>query len=192
MEFKSDFPIHMEFEYHWCMPSGDTFSMKPIANLLELMYMGLSDGAVIIDPFARNYMLPEKHSNRLAYLSNDLNKDTSAMFHMDSVAFLQMIEREGLKADLVLFDPPYSPRQMKELYDSVGLSMGQRGAQRCASWKEERDIIAQIIKPKGIIMSFGWNSMGMGKNRGFEKKHLMLLTHGAAHNDTICLTEQKL
>lgn len=42
-----------------------------------------------------------------------------------------------------------------------------------------------------IVLSFGWNTVGMGKNRGFEIIEIMLVCHGGAHNDTICLAEKR-
>lgn len=36
---------------------------------------------------------------------------------------------------------------------------------------------------KGI--RFCWNSCGIGANRGFDIKRVLLICHGAAHNDTI-------
>jgi hypothetical protein len=41
------------------------------------------------------------------------------------------------------------------------------------------------------VLSFGWNSAGMGKKYGFEQIEIMLVCHGAAHNDTICLAERR-
>ncbi len=36
------------------------------------------------------------------------------------------------------------------------------------------------------------NSMGMGKNRGFEIQRILLVPHGGNHNDTIVTVEKKL
>lgn len=52
------------------------------------------------------------------------------------------------------------------------------------------------IKPRvtevgGEVLSFGWNSVGMGKSRGFEIVEIMLVSHGGMHNDTIYVREVK-
>jgi hypothetical protein len=52
--------------------------------------------------------------------------------------------------------------------------------------------IARIVKPGGTVLSFGWNSNGVGKNRGFEIIEILLVAHGGQHNDTICIAEKKL
>lgn len=40
------------------------------------------------------------------------------------------------------------------------------------------------------LLSFGWNSCGMGE--GFELLEILLVAHGGAHNDTICLAERMI
>ena len=42
------------------------------------------------------------------------------------------------------------------------------------------------------MLSFGWNSGGIGKSLGFEIIEILLVAHGGAHNDTICTVERKL
>jgi len=88
----------------------------------------------------------------------------------------------------VLFDPPYSPRQLKECYDSVGMALHDTKSSVWASWKDE---IARVIRPGGFCLSFGWSSNGLGKNRGFEIVEILLVAHGGNHNDTICVVEKK-
>ena len=59
-------------------------------------------------------------------------------------------------------------------------------------WSECKKEIARICKKEGIVISFGWNSMGIGKNRGFNMIKVLLVPHGGSRNDTICTVEQKL
>ena len=92
-------------------------------------------------------------------------------------------------ADGVLFDPPYSPRQIKECYEGIGIKEFNTKSDFYSNVKDE---IARVVKPGGKVISFGWNSMGMGKNRGFEIKRILLVPHGGAKNDTIVTVEVKL
>lgn len=69
--------------------------------------------------------------------------------------------------------------------------MGPLDAMR-TNWKPERDIIADILVNDAIVLSFGWNSIGMGNPRGFEIVELLLVCHGVGHNDTICMAERKV
>lgn len=58
-------------------------------------------------------------------------------------------------------------------------------------WSKTRVSIAEILKPNGIVLNFGWDTIGMGKKRGMEIIEIMLVSHGIGHNGTICMAEQK-
>lgn len=110
---------------------------------------------------------------------------------MDAKDFLDMLLRTGVIADLVIFDPPYSPRQLRECYQDIGRLVTKAETQRPCGWAKERAIIDSILAPGGIVLSFGWNSNGMGKRRGYAPIEILLCAHGGGHNDTICIAERK-
>jgi hypothetical protein len=89
----------------------------------------------------------------------------------------------------VLFDPPYSNRQAKEVYESHGIKYTQEDGQ--ALFQEEKKIISPKIQGGGIAICFGWNSGGFGKGLGFEMIEILLVPHGGAHHDTIVTVERK-
>jgi hypothetical protein len=167
----------MEFSRHWAMPSGDTFSIPIIA---EFVRRRLKASSVSVDPFARN--------KRWATHTNDLNPATEAEHHMEARAFLAMLVERGVRADLLIFDPPYSPRQISECYATAGMKAGMADTQNAKLVKECRDLMRQIAQPGAVCLSFGWNSAGMGKDWRIEE--IMLVAHGGAHNDTICMAER--
>jgi len=161
-------------------PSGDTFTMPPVRDWVK-GYIAAS--TVSVDPFARN--------NRWATHTNDLNPNTAADHHMDARDFLRMFRDEScVMADLVLFDPPYSPRQVKECYDGIGIKCDQKATQTARLRKECRNLICDILAPDGIVLSFGWSTVGMGKR--FSILEIMTVYHGGGHNDTICMAERRL
>ncbi len=170
----------MKFSRTWAMPNHDTFSVKPIGDFVR-SYLSLS--TVSIDPFARN--------KKWATHTNDLSPETEAGHHMDAQAFLVMLHSQDGRADLVIFDPPYSPRQISECYKSVGLAVGMKETQSALLYQRVRNAIVPVLSPGAIVLSFGWNSVGMGKKHGFEIIEIQLCCHGGAHNDTICLAERK-
>lgn len=137
-----------------------------------------------IDPFARD--------NELATWRNDIDPATSAPYHMDAEAFCLEAGRQGFKCTLALFDPPYSPRQISECYKGFGREVTTQDTQNAALYKRVRDALDPLIQPSGTVLSFGWSSNGMGKTRGYEIVEIMLVAHGGAHNDTICLAERKI
>lgn len=163
------------------MPNHDTFSIKPIGDFVRRY---LKESRVSIDPFARN--------KDWATFTNDLSPETSAQHHMDAQAFLEMLHADEVRADLVIFDPPYSPRQISECYKSIGLEVGMKETQSAVLYQRVRNAIPSVLAEGGIVLSFGWNTVGMGKGRGFEIIEIMLCCHGGAHNDTICMAERRL
>lgn len=52
--------------------------------------------------------------------------------------------------------------------------------------------ICDHVAPGGHAITFGWNSNGFGKNRGFEAVEILIVAHGGHHNDTLCVVERKL
>jgi hypothetical protein len=158
----------------WSMPNKWTFTIKPIRALLE----DEMDSGLWIDPFAGKYSP--------ATVTNDLNLSIPANFHMDALTFLGMFPDDSV--DGVLYDPPYSPRQVKECYENIGQS-GFDG--RINFWSDIKNEIARIIKPGGKAICFGWNSMGCGMSRGFILRRVLLVPHGGSRNDTICTVETK-
>ena len=158
----------------WAMPDSNTFSCKPIGEFVDKY----ADG-IIVDPFARN-------STR-GTITNDLNPLTDAQYHMKADEFLTHLASEGVVADCVLLDPPYSPRQITECYSEAGLTATMIDTQ-ASFWTKVRAAARLICMPQTVVLSFGWNSTGMGS--GFEPVEIMLVAHGGAHNDTICFAEK--
>lgn len=158
------------------MPDKWTFKIKPIAQILN-KYVG--DGVGWIDPFAGE--------NSPAEITNDLNPNRPAKFHLHAKDFASQLEGEFKGC---LFDPPYSTRQAKECYDGIGFHMSYEDSQSFPN--NIKDIIAPKIKQGGIVISFGWNSIGFGKKNGFQIVEILLVSHGGQHNDTIVTVERKI
>lgn len=164
------------------MPSKDTFTCKPIGQLVKQY---LSQSGISIDPFARN--------NRWATYTNDINPNTKAEWHLDAYDFLVMLKQKGIVADLIIFDPPYSLEQCKRSYDNYG-SNGFTFAhsQNVGHWSQEKNICYDLLGNGGYFLHFGWHSNGMGKKRHMQIVEILLVAHGRCHHDTICTVERKL
>ena len=160
----------------WAMPNKWTFKIKPIAELLKRYNVGKG----WIDPFAGMYSP--------AYFRNDLNPKANAQYNLPAYDFVLHLKN---RYSGCLFDPPYSLRQIKECYDKIGY-VPNKDYTLDASFSEVKDIIENIIKVNGYVISFGWNSNGFGKQRGFEIKEILLVPHGGHHYDTIVTVEQKV
>ena len=159
------------------MPSMHTFTIEPIRQLI-CRYVG--DGKGWIDPFAGE--------NSPAEITNDLNPEKPAKYHMHALDFAKMLDGTY---NGCLFDPPYSLTQVKECYASIGCEdfMSQDASHFPYDIKRE---IAKRIKPDGIVICCGWNSGGFGKKLGFEMIEILLVPHGRTHNDTIVTVGRKV
>lgn len=168
----------MKITRQWAMPNSNTFSIPVIASFVnKYLYKSI----ISVDLFARN--------NRWATHTNDLNPHTLANYHMDASDFLIKLQIDGVKADLIIFDPPYSTRQIAECYNGVGKKGTTKDMQ--APWSKWKEGINAICTTDATVLSFGWNTVGMGKKYNFDIIEIMLVCHGGSHNDTICMAEKK-
>lgn len=166
----------MRIDRQWAMPSRNTFEIKPIR---ELLLEELTEGKWL-DPFANR--------NKLASVTNDLNPEYDTDYHMDAVDFLKLFDNGSV--DGVLYDPPYSVRQVSECYKNVGREVTQKDTSNLY-YKAHKIEISRITKVGGKVISFGWNSGGMGRKYGFDMRRVLLVPHGGHHNDTIVTVEIK-
>lgn len=167
----------IRIERTWSMPNKNTFEIPPIKALLE-EEVDLSK--YWIDPFANR--------NKIASVTNDLNLEYDTDYHLDALDFLKLFEDASV--DGVLYDPPYSPRQVSECYNDVGYTVTW-DTTKASFWGNHKREISRIVKIGGKVITFGWNSGGIGYKYGFEIERILLVPHGGWHNDTICTVEVK-
>jgi hypothetical protein len=103
----------------WSMPNSSTFSIKPIYNLIE-GYIDNRD-IIIVDPFVRDSPFKK------LCISNDLDSTIEADYNLDALDFLKGLESDSV--DMVLYDPPYSPRQISECYKKMGKAVNMETTQ---------------------------------------------------------------
>lgn len=168
--------MSIKFTRTWAMPNSRTFSVKPIGQLLDKHVSGYS-----IDPFS--------NLARRASVTNDIDPRYECDYSLEALEFFSLF-RDG-EVDCVLFDPPYSPRQVSECYTKVGRTVTSKDTS-AAFWANAKKEVSRVTKRGGVVVSFGWNSGGIGKKYGFEIIEILLVPHGGAHNDTICTVERKV
>ena len=169
----------MEISRSWAMPSKNTFQIPPISRLLGKYING---SYTVLDPFAGN--------SGWGTTTNDLNPNTGAQFHREARSFLRHQIYLGNSFDVVLLDPPYSPRQIQEVYQSIGKSPSKQDTQNSKLMKDCKDLLARLLKPSGLAICCGWNTVGFGKARGFTMLNVLIVCHGGAHNDTLVTVER--
>ena len=165
----------VEINRAWAMPNKNTFSIQPIGEIIQKYLSGFS-----VDPFS--------NTNRLATVCNDLDPEHKAEHCLDAIDFLKTFKDASV--DTVLFDPPYSPRQVSECYKNLHMTVNMQTTQS-SFWGDLKKQVARIIAPDGIVITCGWNSGGIGKGAGLEIIEILLVAHGGWHNDTIVTVERK-
>jgi hypothetical protein len=165
----------------WAMPNAATFTIKPINELIR-RYGFAHEPLTFVDPFVRNSPFKE------FCVSNDIDPEIEADYHMDALEFLKRFGTEEVHG--VLFDPPYSPRQVSEVYRKLDRTVNMQTTQ-ASFWGDMKKEIARILTPGGVCITCGWNSGGIGKSLGFEVEEILLVPHGGWHNDTIVTVERK-
>lgn len=158
---------------YWVMPTQWTFAMKPVKDLLAKYNVG--EGWA--DPFAG------LHSP--AQFTNDIEESRGSKSVQDGLEFLKSIGDHSLQG--VVFDPPYSVEQCLRCYTPKFKGAAGRTEYR-AKCKDE---IQRIVMPGGTSICFGWDTTGIGKGRGFEIVEILVLCHGASHNDTLVTVERR-
>jgi hypothetical protein len=165
----------MKIERTFAMPSRWTFEVGPISDLLEKEM----DGGLWVDPFAGK--------NSPADITNDLNPEVNTDYTMKADKFLSTFDENEVDGGILL-DPPYNATQLKRLYDDLDINISQNDT-NSKFYSRPRDHAERILDKGAKSISFGWNSVGVGKTRGFEKQRILLVCHGSSRNDTIVVVE---
>lgn len=144
-----------------------TFTVKPIRNWVEAQCNGR-----VLNLFAG----PTKLS--VAEIRNDIDPNMVADYHLDAIDFLQ--QWDGEKFDTIILDPPYSYRKSMELYNG----------HKASRFKLVKDSIPMCLKHFGKVITFGYQSVAMGRTRNFDLISLAIFNHGGATHDTVACVEQ--
>ena len=166
-----------DFKVTWDMPNKYTFQIPSVARFIEkntvIQKLEYNKPPLrICDPFCG--------ASKIAETCNDIRESG-----IDSLVWLKDLPTGEF--DIVLFDPPYTPRQLKECYDSIGLSLHDTTS---GYWAKLKDEVARMTRPDGIVLSFGYGASQVGMKRGFYIYDGLVVLHGGNHNATICMAEQ--
>lgn len=161
----------------WCMPNKNTFSIKPIKELINKYN---DENYISIDPFANN--------SKIAKVSNDLDKIYDTDYHLDALVFLNIFADNTV--DLILNDPPYCEHQLKTVYNNKNGS--KHFSDDDVYWNDIYKIYYNKLKKGGYLLTFGWKTSGSNLKDLFETVEILLVPHGGIHYDTICVVEKKI
>ena len=102
-----------------------------------------------------------------------------AEYHQDAYELVCSLPDKSF--DTIILDPPYSLRKSREKY----------GGRYIGKFTKIKDVLPRILKDNGKIITFGYNSVGMSKSRGFTKIGILLVCHNGDHDDTVAVIENK-
>ena len=131
---------------------------------------------LILDPFARDC--------EWADITNDLNPDTKAKYHLDAKDFLQlMLDEHGTNSvKCLIFDPPFSTSQYKKYEKESPLELVNIYATP-GKVNEIFEIARKLIQPGGIIIKLGYNTTRPILD--YQLTYLSTTNFGANRNDVL-------
>jgi len=111
---------------------------------------------------------------------NDIREEMPADCHKDALEFVKTWT--GDKFNTIILDPPFSARKSREKY---------RGAM-ASPLRILKDSLINILALRGIVITFGYHSISMGKYRGFQVERILIISHGGSQHDTIATIERRI
>jgi len=160
----------MEFTYLTQPPKKYTFEQPRLKEWVEQNCKGK-----VLNLFAGTTKL------NVDEVRVDIDKNVPADYYMEAFDFVNFAIEKRMVFDTIVLDPPYNLRKSREKY----------GGRYIGSFTKIKNILPKILSDNGIIITLGYDSVGMAKIRGFEKIGICLVCHNGDHNDTICLKEVK-
>jgi len=157
----------VQFEHIRCPLHRYTFSVRAIREWVER-----TCESKVLNLFAGQTLLS------LDEVRNDLDPAMPAHYHLDALAFLR--NWQGQPFNTILLDPPYAFRKSMEMYKGMV----------CSPFRQLKDEISRCLAPGGLVITFGYHSVVMGKQRGFVTERIALFSHGGAIHDTIATVER--
>lgn len=124
------------------------------ASFFQKIWREVRPAGVIVDPFARDCTLAD------AAFRNDINPKTHAFHHLDAIDFfVKILDHNGPGfADFIIYDPPFSQRQLEEKYDGELVNMYTVPGYV----KNVNTLACLCLRPGGRLLKFGYNSNKVG------------------------------
>lgn len=166
---KKSSPLKLKMTYLKQPPNKYTFKMPRVKKWVEKNCQGYT-----LNLFAGKILL-DANEFRV-----DIDKEMPADHYGDAFEFVETWK--GKKFDTIILDPPYNLRKSREKYDGRWIG----------SLTKIKNILHEIMNDRCIVISFGYDTTGMAKSRGFEKLEVLVICHSGDHNDSLAVVERKL
>lgn len=161
----------MKMTYLTQPPKKWTFEQPKLKQYIESMCMGK-----VLNLFAGKIHLSVVETR--IDVSQEFNPD----IRMDAYEYVLLCRENTEIYDTIILDPPYNLRKSREKYN--GKYIG--------SFTKIKNELPEILSPGGLIITLGYDTVGMARCRGFEKIAICVICHNGDHNDTLCVVERKI
>lgn len=111
---------------------------------------------------------------------SDLNPEMDADTHIDVSELAGHFSAGSF--DTIVFDPPYDDIQAADKYDSL----------RADGVLEAFNQFAELVRPRGSVITFGWNSWGMRSHSSFDREETVLFQRGPVKRDVIATVDRRV
>lgn len=158
----------------------------------EIQDMGTTDGeGTVLNLFAGQTRLTEIKEYRVDLVAEFEDKgeihQTYANYVGHAFDFLEFYA-EGIKEgkfppfDIALLDPPFGVRKSREKYNGKWIG----------SFTKIKNALMDCMSPKGRVITWGYNSVGMSEIRGYEQTEILLVCNNGDHGDIIVVVEDRI
>ena len=158
-------------------PTGNSFDTNDLTDLIKGF-----NGVVVVDEAYIDFSSKQS----LISLINDNNnliitQTMSKAYGMAGIRLGMGFSNQKIINYLNKIKPPYNINVLTERIALKELN----------NIDEIKKNIDLVLKKDSKVISFGWNSNGIGKENGFMQIEILIVAHGGNHNDTICVVENK-
>ena len=163
------------------MPNKWTFKQP---KLLKFISKFIPYNAKVLIPFAGHYRFGKIDNSIFIY--NDLNLEIKADFNIEAYKLIDCFNSHYF--DCIIADPPFSHFQFYRAYNRAKKKGNEKNFRiGINKWRDTADY---LLKPNGIYIELGYNSVGLGKKRS-KKIALGICCNGSAHNDILIVVQRK-
>lgn len=176
--------MNIKFKYWFEMPHKYTFK-QPKLRKFVLKY--IPPNSLVLNAFAGKYRFPKNRFDNTKFVYNDINDDIDADYHLEAWNLDSIFPEENF--DCIIADPPFSLFQFYAKYTKAKKEGTEENFR--ADYNKWRDTAYFLLKPLGVYIELGYNTVGLGKDRS-QKIAIGICCQGSSRNDILITVQKKI
>lgn len=157
-----------------------TFEIPEVREIVDRFLLAPPHVGPWVDPFAGRSVLGVHD------FTNDLDPDSPAAYHLEAEQFVREIVPAGVVG--VLWDPPYSYRQISDCYHALGRKATTNDT-NSSFYSRVRKPLVEKLAPSATVVYCGWDTIPFAP--GFEIVEGLIVCHGGGHRHDTLVTVQR-